>query len=80
MLILMSVRFISLQDVNHQGTNKVLDTDACNVINLQDVKHQSTNTAGDVISLMQGELDDVQDGSQPNSGGGCVLNRMTWLT
>ena len=65
---------MNLQDVNHQGTNKVLYTDVCNVINLQDVKHQSTNRAGNVISFMQGELEDAQDGSQPNSGGGCVLN------
>ena len=65
---------INLQDVNHQSTNKVLDTNVCNVINLQDVNHQGTNTAGYVISFIQGELDDAQDGSQPNSGGGCVFN------
>ena len=67
-------KIMSLQDGNFQGTNRVLDTDVCNVINLQDIKHQSTNTAGDVVSFIQGELQDAQDGSQPNSGGGCVLN------
>ena len=67
-------KIMSLQDGNYQGTNRALDTNVCNVVNLQDVKYQSTNTAGDAVSFMQGESQDAQDGSHPNSGGGCVLN------
>ena len=69
-------KVMNLQDENYQGVNTVFDTNGCNVINLQDVEHQSTNTAGEAVSLMQGELQNAQDGSQPNNGGGCVLDNI----